>query len=351
MIRRRTVIVLAVAALLTSAGAVVAVIDRGAETRTEVEAEALYPGLQERAGEVQQVRIVRAEGAPNGTATLLRTETGWVLKERDLFPARTDLVRKLLFDLGELVLIERKTADPGRHDRLDLTDVGKAGSHAARIVVTTAGGETVVDLHVGKKRESLTGGKPMVYVRRSDQAQAYLAEGELELRVGPVEWLSQRVINIPKATIVAAILTDADGAQLQLERAGDDFRIIGVPSDRKIDSQYSVNNAATVIDRLVFDDVRAAEGLDFDAGQGGGVFVTKDGLTITLDLAADPMSADGPPWVRVAVAIADDASEEARTRGETARAETSGWAFRLSSYNLERLRATVQSLTKPVEGS
>lgn len=351
MIRRRTVIVLAAAALVTSAAAVVAVVDRGAETRTEVEAVPLYPGLQERAGEVQQVRISRAADSKPGTATLLRTESGWVLKERDLFPGRTDLVRKLLFDLGELVVIERKTADPGRYDRLDLGDVGKAGSHASRIEVTTAGGETLVDLHVGKKRESLTGGKPMVYVRRSDQAQAYLAEGELELRVGPVEWLSQRVLNIPKATIVAAILTDATGAQLQLERAGEDFRIVDLPAGRKIDSQYSVNNAATVIDRLVFDDVRAAEGLDFDAGQAGGLFVTNDGLTITLDLAADPTSADALPWVRVGVAIADDASEEARTRGETAKAETAGWAFRLSSYNLERLRATVQSLTKPAEGT
>ena len=175
MIRRRTVIVLAVAALVTSAAAVVAVVDRSAETRTEVESVPLYPGLQERAAEVQQVRLVRAEGSQTGTATLLRTEAGWVLKERDLFPARTDLVRRLLIDLGELVLIERKTGDPDRYDRLDLSDVGKAGSKASRVVVTTAGGETLVDLHVGKKRESLTGGKPMVYVRRSDQDQAYLA--------------------------------------------------------------------------------------------------------------------------------------------------------------------------------
>lgn len=352
MIKRRTVILLAAVTLVTSAAAVVAVVDRAAETRTEVEAVRLYPDLQERAGEAQQVRVVWAEGSESRTATLLRTETGWVLKERDQFPVRTDLVRKLLFDLGELELIERKTAEADRHDRLDLADIGKPGSAARRLVVSTAGGETLVDLHVGKRRESLTGGEPMVYLRRSDESQTWLAEGELDLRGGPVDWLSQVVINIPKDSIVAAELTAASGEVLQLERAGGDFKIVGVPEGRKVSSQYSVNNAATVVDKLLFEDVRAGDGLDFDAGLGGGVFRTGDGLTVRLDLAPDPEGgAEADPWVRVEVEIAEDAGEEARKRGEAARTETAGWAYRLSSYNLERLRATAESLTKPAEGS
>ena len=356
MIRRRTVFLLGAATLAATAAAVVAVIDRTAETRSEVEAERLFPDLQERAAEVQQVRIARAEGAETGTVTLLRTENGWILEERDRYPARTDLVRKLLFDLGQLELIERKTADPTRLDRLDLADLAQKGSQASRIAVTTAAGDTLADLFIGKKRESLTGGKPMVYVRRGGENQSYLAEGELDLRGGPVEWLVQEVVNIPKETIVAAELTSASGGILRLERDGKDFRIAGLPEGRKIGSQYSVNNAATLIERLLFDDVRSAAGLDFDGGPGGAVYSTGDGLTVSLDLAdapdGDTVGADGAsPWIRVEVAIAEDAGEEARRRGEAAQAQTEGWAYRLSSYNLERLQATMESLTKPAEGS
>lgn len=353
MIKRRTVILLGAVTLAASVAAVAAVIDRSAETRTEVEAVRLYPGLDDRGSEVQQVRVLRADA--DGSTTLLRTETGWVLKERDHYPARTDLVRKLLFDLGRLELIERKTSEPGNFARLDLTELGTKGSRATRVVVDTAGGETLVDLHVGKKRESLTGGKPMVYVRRSGENQSYLAEGEIDLRGGPVQWLLREVVNIPKASISEATLTAESGAVLRLERAGNDFRIADLDAGRKVKSQYSVNNAATVIDKLLFDDVRSADGLDFAAGLGGAVFRTSDGLTVTLDFAADPQS-KGPdeqagPWVRVGIAIAADATDAARELGETARTQTEGWAYRLSSYDMERLRATAESLTGPAEGS
>lgn len=349
MIRRRTVILLGAAALATTLGATAAVIDRAAETRTGVDAVRPYPTLEAKAGDVSQVQVLRAD-AP---ITLIRTDAGWILAERDGFPVRTDLVRKLLFDLGQIELIERKTNDAERSARLNLRDVAQKDSKAARVVVTTSQGETLVDLHVGKKRESLTGGKPMVYVRRSHEAQTYLAEGELDLRGGPVQWLPREIMNIPKDTIVSATLTSASGEVLELVRSGEEFKIVGLPSSRKVTLQYSVNNAATVIDKLLFDDVRSAEGLDFNAGLGGGVFKTKDGLTITVDFGAVPADQAGTdePWLRAEVAVANDATEDARKLGEAVRAQTSGWAYRLSSYDMDRLHATLESLTKPAEGS
>lgn len=355
MIRRRTVILLGAAALVTTLGATAAVVVRTAETRTGVDVERPYPTLAARAGDVSRVAVQRAEGSSVGTVTLERTGDGWILKERDGYPVRTDLVRKLLFDLGQIELIERKTADADRASRLELRDVGTKGSKAARVVVTAANGDTLVDLHVGKRRESLSGGKPMVYVRRSGEAQTYLAEGELDLRGGPVQWLLREIVNIPKATIATATLTSPQGATLRLERAGEDFKIIGLPADRKVNSQYSVNNAATVIDKLLFDDVRSAKGLDFGTGQGGAVFTTTDGLTVTLEFAPDPAATGQPtdpqPWLRAGIRIASDATEDAKSLGEAARARTEGWAYRASSYDLERLRATLESLTKPAEGS
>jgi hypothetical protein len=327
----------------------VAVIDRTAETRTGVDAVRPYPTLEARAGDVSQIEVIRADTP----ITLTRTDAGWILAERDGYPVRTDLVRKLLFDLGQIELIERKTTDAERSARLNLRDVAQKGSKASRIIVTASQGETLVDLHVGKKRESLSGGKPMVYVRRSAEAQTYLAEGELDLRGGPVQWLPREILNIPKSTIVSATLTSASGEVLSLVRAGEEFRIVDLPPSRKVTLQYSVNNAATVIDKLLFDDVRSAEGLDFSAGLGGGVFKTKDGLTITLDFGAAPagQSRSVEPWLRAGVAIADDATDDARKLGEAARAQTNGWAYRLSSYDMDRLHATLESLTKPAEGS
>src|SRR3546814_21129852 len=85
-----------------------------------------------------------------------------------------------------------------------------------------------------------------------------------------------------------------------------------------------------MIDKLLFDDVRAAEGLTFDGKLGGGVFTTRDGLTVTLELAAAKAPED-LPWVRVAIDVADDAPDEARALAETARAQTVGRASRGSA--------------------
>lgn len=353
MIRRRTVTVLAAVTVAATVGAVAAVVERTAETRTAVQAERVYPALEEKAADVQQVKLVRADGSKDGSVTMIRSGEGWVMEERDRFPVRTDLVRKLLFDLGQLELIERKTADPGRFDRLQLKDVTAKGSSATRVVVTAAGGGTLADLHVGKRRESLTGGEPMVYVRRSSETQSYLAEGELDLRGGPVQWLPREIVNIPKESIVSAVHTAPSGDVLRLERSGKDFRIAEPPAGRRTDSQYTVNNAATVVDKLLFDDVRSADGLTFDPKLGGATFTTRDGLTVSIDFATDPAAGtpDAAPWVRVGLTVPDGAPEEARKLAETARTQTAGWAYRLSSYDLERLRATAMSLTKPAEGS
>jgi len=353
MITRRTVTLLGTLTVLTSLGATVAVIDRLSEVRTDVEAEALYPDFDRRAGEIHQIEVIRAEDNEDGSISIVRTGDGWILQQRDGFPARTDTMRKLLFDIGQLELIERKTADPGRFERLDLRDVAQAGSKASRLVMTTADGETLVDLHVGKRRDSLAGGEPMVYVRRTDETQTYLAEGELEIKGKAPLWLFREIVDVPQESIRRATLVTADGDRLELERvAADsrDFRIVNMPEGRRIDSQYSVNNAATVMDKLLFNDVRTADGMTFDPDLGHGEFTTADGVLYTVTFAADGEDATAR-WVGVQVTIPEAADEDVRALAEKHRQQTRGWAFQISDWEMERLTATVDSLTKPVEES
>ncbi|NQW09776.1 MAG: DUF4340 domain-containing protein [Alphaproteobacteria bacterium] len=356
MITARSVGFLGTATLAVALGAAVAVIDRVADTRTSVETRRLLPDFARRSGEAHQIEVIRAEDNDLGSVSLVRSGDGWILEQRDGYPARTDVVRKLLFDLGQLDVIETKTADPGRFERLDLRDVAQNGSKASRLVVSTAQGDVLADLHVGKRRDSLQGGEPMVYVRPTDGTQTYLAEGELEMRGKPHQWLFREVVNVPQADIRRASITAADGTVVELERITDDgrdFRVVNILEGRKIDSQYAINNAATVLDKLLFDDVRSAEGVAFDPSLGSARFVTKDGLVFTVQFAPDGKGEDGKSqeWLRVMVEMPESASDETKAFAEQARAQVDGWAYRLSGYEMERLRATMATLTKPIEGS
>lgn len=357
MITQRTVTLLGTLTLLTSVGAGIAMVDRLSEVRTEVEAEILYPDFDRRAGEVHQIEVIRAEDNEDGSISIVRTGDGWILQQRDGFPARTDTVRKLLFDIGQLELIERKTADPGRFDRLNLRDVAQEGSQASRVVLTTAEGETLADLHVGKRRDSLSGGEPMVYVRRTDETQTYLAEGSLELKGKAPLWLFREVVDVPQASVLRGTIVTSDGDRLELERVAEeqrDFRIVNMPEGRRIDSQYSVNNAATVLDKMLFDDVRSADGLTFDPDLGHAEYTTADGVLYTVEFAETPPSdGGGNPvrWIRVRVTIPEGASDAVRDLAVKHREQTEGWAFRISDWEMDRLTATVDGLTKPAEAS
>ena len=357
MITKRTVTLLGSLTVLVAIGAAVAMVERVAEVRTEVSSELLYPDFDLRAGDVRQIEVIRAEDNEDGTISIVRTGDGWILQQRDGYPARTDNVRKLLFDIGQLKLIERKTADPGRFDRLQLRDVAQEGSKSSRLVITTAEGETLVDLHVGKHRDSLSGGDPMVYVRRTDEMQSYLAEGALELKGKAPLWLFREVVDVPQASIERARIVTSDGGRTELERVsadGRDFRIVDLPEDRRIDSQHSVNNAATVLDKLMFDDVRTADGLTFDPSLGHAEFTTKDGVLYTVEFAETPPAegAEAPTrWMRVQITVPEGASDEVRALAEKHREQTKTWAFRISDWEIQRLTATVDSLTKPAEAS
>lgn len=357
MITRRTVTLLGTLTLLTAIGASVAMVDRIAEVRTEVQAETLYPAFDRRASEIHQIEVIRADDNEDGTISIVRTGDGWILQQRDGFPARTDTMRKLLFDIGQLELIERKTADPGRFDRLELRDVAQEGSKASRLLITTADGETLVDLHVGKRRDSLSGGDPMVYVRRTDETQTYLAEGSLEIKGKAPLWLFREVVDVPQASIRRARIVTADGERMELERVsadGRDFRIVDLPEGRTLDSQHAVNNAATVLDKLMFNDVRTADGLTFDPALGHAEYTTQHGILYTVEFAETPTN-DGAQtparWMRVRITVPSGADEEARGLAEKHREQTETWAFRISDWEMERLSATVESLTKPAEAS
>ncbi len=350
MISQRSVTFLGTLTLMAAIGAAVAIVDRLSETRTTVDAETIYPEFARQAEDVYQIQVIRAEDNEDGSISIVRSGDGWILEERDGYPARPDTLRKLLFDIGELELIERKTADPGRFDRLHLRDVAQTGSQASRLVMTTADGRTLVDLHIGKRRDSLSGGEPMVYVRRTDDTQTYLAEGDLDLRGRAPLWLFRAIVDVPQADIRRAVLVNEAGERTLLERVDDegrDFRIVDLPEGRRIDSQYQVNNAATVLDKFLFDDVRSADGLRFDPAFGHAEFTTKDGILYTVEFA----DADSERWVRVGVTVPEGAEEATRAAADVHKTATAGWAFRISDWEMERLSASTTTLTKPAEGS
>lgn len=356
MINRRTVTILGTLAVMTSIGAGLAISHELLEARRTVSSERAFPALDTGMEGVNVIQLMRADGSETGTVTLAKTGDGWIVEERDGYPARAEWVRELLLDLNQLELIEEKTAEPGKFDRLNLVDVAQNQSKSTRVVVSTTEGETLVDAHFGKTRDSLSGGAPMVYLRRTDDHQTYLAEGELNLRQGPPSWVFQGIMDVPRGPIVSATVRTRDGEIVRLEKAAgsSDFQIADLPEGRKIKSQYSVNNIGAMLEKLSFQDVRDATGLVPDPDLGGAVFEIDGGARISLRLAQVPSAIAGnepETWLGVDVEIAEDATAETRALAENIAATTAGWAYEVSDYTLSRFDTTLDSLVEPASGS
>ena len=185
-----------------------------------------------------------------------------------------------------------------------------------------------------------------------------MASGELEIRGGPLEWLSVLLVSIQRERTDRTILTTpgAQPLELRYDKTFKRYEITDLPDDRKVKSRFQLLNVGMVVESLLLRDVRPAGDLVADPALGGVVWRTNDGLTVTLGLARDP--ADGPAsdpegrlWALFTVAVSAEAKEKVVTEAEDIVERTEGWAFWLGDSVMQKLRATQESLTVPKKTS
>lgn len=354
MLTVKHISILSVVTAVAVGAAAVAATARYTGTIETITSEKAFPGFAEKLENIQQIDLIRAEDSATGTVSIVRAGEGWEIEQRDGYPARTELIRRLLSDVSDLDIVEAKTKDIARLHRLHLTDVAQDGSNSVRLVVIDQGGETLLDSHFGKQRDSISGSAPMTYLRDSGESQSYLAEGELDLRQGPVDWLFREVINVKADNIREAVLTAPDGHALTITRdkQGErDFTTTGLGENREPRSKYAPRNAATALDKLIFQDVRAAKGLTF-SGAGSALYKTYDGLDVTVTFAEVKSDGDKPEvWTTYHVAPSSDAPDEAKLKALNLNKKLAGWAFKLSDDLTGRMRETAETLGKDKKSS
>ena len=84
--------------------------------------------------------------------------------------------------LADLRLLEAKTDQADRHARLEVEDITAKDAKSRQVTLAGADGKPLADLIVGKQNyTSDLNGLRGVYVRKPGNAQAWLAQGSVEL--------------------------------------------------------------------------------------------------------------------------------------------------------------------------
>ena len=376
--RNLTILAIVTAVVVIIAGA--AVVWRQSESRRTVVESALFPGLIDRLDDVQAIEIT----AGADSFRIARAGENWVVPAKADFPARFDLVRKALIQIGELKTIEAKTADPERHPDLGLAapaaDVEGAGR---RVRLLGADDAELAALVVGLRAR---GARDMVYVRRAGDDQAWLARSEIDPGAKPMDWIDSLVVKLPFERIRGGVIRHADGEVVEFSKDVPDataFELADLPEGAKVASALGIDSLARAIAMLRFDDVAARENAPV-TGEPAAVdsYRTFDGMTVEVKAWANAAAGEEPDamptfWVEIAASYdpaaaapapapdsgaSEQDQDEADAEGEeeepfdpaaeTERmvARTGRWAFQVPDFKGEQFtmrRADLIEMPKP----
>ena len=355
--RAKTLGILAVAALLAGGGAYYVNATRNVIPVDQAAGALVFPDLAAKANAIASVRI-----ETNGAAfTLKRDGETWILPERDGYAVDVDQARRLLLELVALRITESRTANPALHAELDLDGAAK-DQKAIRLTLADANNGALADLLIGRSRFGRQGtAGDGTFVRRQNENQVYLARGRVAPERDAAKWLDRRVMNVERERIASIELTAIDGEHLSAGKkspADNDIELARVPDGQKVKSEFDVNLLSSAFEGLDLEDVRKAEGLDFDASRERAVYKTFDGLKIEIALAQDRDTR----WARITASFEAPATpvdpaatpnarlhsaEDTQKQAEAIAAKTKGWAYRFPDYKVEQMTKRVADLTEP----
>jgi len=360
---RRTLIVFAAVTLIVVVAAVL--VQGGRVVPTSIATgELIFPKLGGRINDVAAIEVTAG-----GDKFVIEHKDGvWSVPAKDGYPARIDAVRRLLIGLAEIKTYEAKTRKPDLYARLEVEDASAKEAKSTRVTVADGSGSPLADLIVGKRHFSRGGtGPAKTYVRKTDEEQAWLAEGDLEVAQTPLDWTDKRILDVARDRIRRITLGHPDGENLVLEQVGkatEKFRIVDLPAGTTLKSDGDVNARASALAGLAFEDVRRAGEIPFDAAAAGSAeFRTGDGLVVRIRMAEK----DDKIWLSVAADVDEAARDEPSAAAENERSgdgkadqlkpldevrqeaaqinsRAGGWAYVVPDYKLDYLRTRLADL-------
>jgi len=308
----KTLLALVLVAILAVIAASLAV--RGRRSAAPTPASDVGPVLEALATRGNDVALIRVESADE-TLTIVRSDDGWIVEEKGGYPVKFEEVAKTVSGLAQLELLEPKTANPERYDRLGVGEPGSGTSPAIRVTLEDGTGASLGSLIVGNRK--LDRGDPGVYVRRSGEAQSWLAAGDLLIPKSLTGWIESEILKVEQTRIREAVITHPDGEVLRVHRDDEEqtqFAIDGTPEDRELLSPAVASPIGNALNWLNLEDVAPAATIAMgEAETTTATYRTFDGLVVTVRT----VERDGTTWARLAAAYEEPVlSEDAETGSE-----------------------------------
>ena len=336
---------------------------------TEISQSLLYPAFLDQVNATHTLRVEASGGAIN----ISRAGEQWVVQDFGGYPARSELVRQTLLQLGNLRIVEAKTGKAENYPALEVEDRETQNAKSRAVRALDKDGKPLLDLLVGKARPARAMNPPGHFVRRVGDANAYLVEGELTLGATAQDWIETQVVDLPIDRVHQVTITPKDGKPIVVSKANPEvqlYTLAEVPAGMEVKARATVSSMGGLLLDARLEKVRDARDFDGQTPSATAEVQTFDGLTVTLarydfegaawvtlEFAHTPervvapapaptpekpieeMNAGPAP---VGLRKSDEVAEEARALN----ARVKGWAYVLPSYKTRLLEKTLDDLLK-----
>jgi hypothetical protein len=341
--RRRNLAVLGAIAAISLLLALGAIWQQAREGEPAFASHEFFPGFAKSVRDAARIHIASKSGAFD---IVFVPEKGWVVPERENFPASFDLVQRTLVGLAALQTIEPKTA---RADWLHFVGLD-APPHGDGILITVGDEQRreLASLIAGKSEDI---GDPTgavgLFVRRPNENQSWLARSVLDPRAALSDWLDKHVLDVDRSRIQEVDVDPAGGGRFVVARAKPsdaDFTLSPLPAGKPAFDPSGPDGVASAITGFGFDDVRSARGLDFGNPATTARVITKtfDGLKVTTNV----LKQGADYWATVSAEPLDASKADAAKEAALINAHASGWAYKLPAYKGQLFMTTLDSLLK-----
>ena len=322
-----------------------AVRDFGQRTGYVARAEKLLPDLPAQAATARRIEV-RSAGHQ---VTLHGQDADWKIADKHDYPADSAKVRALLEGLAGLTLIEPRTADPERHAVLHLDAPDQDGAKGVLVRVLGEGDQELAAVVIGKPRAAAGQGPRQTYVRRPGEKQAWLAEGAVDVQRTPPLWLPAEAFDLPQASVRQVSVQQPGQMPLLIARTTPDeaFALLAKLPEGRSPQVSTIGAVAYGLQRLPLQNVFKPDQVTGDWAQATAVvFDTFDGVSVT----ATVLSLNSVPHLRLAAAVAAEASDPARATAEVERInrQVGDWVFVVPPHTVATFTPELDDLLEPL---
>lgn len=358
--RGRTLKWLAVAALVTSLAAVIAHGLAGGKTDNSFSPRLAFPGFETAMADTARIEI-QSKAAH---FTLVKTEDGdrWGVSERGTYPIRAEELKALMWGLGDMELIEKKTARADRHKAVGLV-APEDGGDGVRIRVLDANNTALAAALFGNPEGATTlDGKARTWLRMDGEDQTWIGEGHFEVEAALEEWMDLDFLEVDASRIASVHTTPGATSQggeafsvARPDPESYDFELLDLYEGEAMSGPTVANGLGRALIAMTFSDAMPAGEIGFDDAAFAR-YETFDGLALTLrvqrfeenfwiTLEAETFEPD-----EATSATGADETEETpndvTAEAAMINARAAGWAFQIPEWKGDQLTIARASIIK-----